>query len=98
MIIKESVKWINILGTGYVRLLKMIVIPLIIVSIISAIIKLTNTQDVWKMSLSVILVLVFTAGIASIIGIYTSLFFNLTAESLQFGEDEIAYGKFKPRS
>ncbi|AYE36577.1 L-cystine transporter [Borrelia turcica IST7] len=93
MIIKESVKWINILGTGYVRLLKMIVIPLIIVSIISAIIKLTNTQDVWKMSLSVILVLVFTAGIASIIGIYTSLFFNLTAESLQFGEDEIAYGK-----
>ncbi|QMU99477.1 cation:dicarboxylase symporter family transporter [Borrelia sp. A-FGy1] len=90
-VIKESIRWINILGNSYVRLLKMIVIPLIIVSIISAITKLTNTQDVWKMSLSVILVLVFTAGIASIIGIYTSLFFNLTAESLQSGEDKITY-------
>ncbi|UER67875.1 cation:dicarboxylase symporter family transporter [Borrelia sp. BU AG58] len=93
LVIEESIKWINILGIGYIRFLKMIVMPLIIVSIISAIVKLTNTEDVWKMSLSVILVLVFTAGIASIIGIYTSLFFNLTAESLQPGEDEIAYGR-----
>ncbi|WKC58441.1 L-cystine transporter [Borrelia sp. P9F1] len=92
LVIEESVKWINILGTGYIRFLKLIVIPLIIVSIISAIVKLTNTKDVWKMSLSVILVLVFTAGIASIIGIYTSLFFNLTAETLQSSENEITYG------
>ncbi|WP_445436142.1 L-cystine transporter [Candidatus Borreliella tachyglossi] len=91
-IVKETIKWTNILGTGYIRLLKMIVIPLITVSIISAIVKLTNSKDVWKMSSTVILVLVFTAGIAAIIGIYTSLLFNLTAEGLQSSTDEIAHG------
>ncbi|AAX17227.1 L-cystine transporter [Borrelia hermsii] len=92
-ILKESIQWINILGIGYVRLIKMMVIPLILVSIISAIVKLTNSQDIWKMSLSVIFMLVFTAGIAAIIGICTSLSFKLTAEGLQPGVDEITRGK-----
>ncbi|UPA18183.1 cation:dicarboxylase symporter family transporter [Borrelia puertoricensis] len=93
IILKETIEWINILGTGYIRLIKMMIIPLILVSIISAIVKLTNSQDIWKMSLSVILMLIFTAGIAAIIGIGTSLFFNLTAEGLQSGVDEITQGK-----
>ncbi|QTL83808.1 cation:dicarboxylase symporter family transporter [Borrelia miyamotoi] len=91
-IIKETMKWINIIGIGYIRLIKMMVIPLILVSIISAIVKLTNSQDVWKMSLSVIFILIFTAGIAAIIGICTSLFFKLTSEGLQSGTDEIMQG------
>ncbi|BCR21323.1 L-cystine transporter [Borrelia miyamotoi] len=91
-IIKETMQWINIIGIGYIRLIKMMVIPLILVSIISAIVKLTNSQDVWKMSLSVIFILIFTAGIAAIIGICTSLFFKLTAEGLQSGTDELIQG------
>lgn len=67
----------------------MIIIPLIITSIISAIIKLTNSKDVGKMSLLVILTLVFTAGIAAIIGILTALALGLTAEGLQAGTIEI---------
>ncbi|AHH08696.1 cation:dicarboxylase symporter family transporter [Borrelia anserina] len=92
-ILKETIKWINILGIGYIRLIKMLVIPLILVSITSAIVKLTNNKDIWKMSLSVIFILIFTAGIAAIIGVCTSLFFKLTAEGLQSGIDEIIQGK-----
>ncbi len=88
-ITNETINWISILGDGYVRLLKMIIIPLIITSIISAIIKLTNSKDVGKMSLLVILTLVFTAGIAAIIGILTALALGLTAEGLQAGTIEI---------
>ncbi len=88
-ITNETINWINILGDGYVRLLKMIIIPLIITSIISAIIKLTNSKDVGKMSLFVILTLVFTAGIAAIIGISTALILGLTAEGLQAEAREI---------
>lgn len=88
-ITNETINWISILGDGYVRLLKMIIIPLIITSIISAIIKLTNSKDVGKMSLLVILTLVFTAGIAAIIGIFTALALGLTAEGLQAGTIEI---------
>ncbi len=47
-ITNETINWINILGDGYVRLLKMIITPLIITSIISAIIKLTNSKDAGK--------------------------------------------------
>ncbi|WKC80091.1 cation:dicarboxylate symporter family transporter [Borreliella tanukii] len=92
-ITNESINWINILGEGYVRLLKMVIIPLIITSIISAIIKLTNSQDVGKMSLLVILTLVFTAGIAAIIGIFTALMLGLTAEGLQAEASEILQGE-----
>ncbi len=81
------------LGDGYVRLLKMIITPLIITSIISAIIKLTNSKDAGKMSLFVILTLVFTAGIAAIIGISTALMLGLTAEGLQAGASEILQGE-----
>ncbi|WNY60481.1 L-cystine transporter [Borreliella bissettiae] len=88
-ITNETINWINIVGDGYVRLLKMVIIPLIITSIISAIIKLTNGKDVGRMSLLVILTLVFTAGIAAIIGIFTALIFGLTAEGLQVGTREI---------
>lgn len=92
-ITNETINWINILGDGYVRLLKMIIIPLIITSIISAIIKLTNSKDVGKMSLFVILTLVFTAGIAAIIGISTALILGLTAEGLQAEAREILQGE-----
>ncbi|MCD2401503.1 L-cystine transporter [Borreliella bissettiae] len=88
-ITNETINWINIVGDGYIRLLKMVIIPLIITSIISAIIKLTNSKDVGRMSLLVILTLVFTAGIAAIIGIFTALIFGLTAEGLQVGTREI---------
>ncbi|BCR22138.1 cation:dicarboxylase symporter family transporter [Borrelia sp. HM] len=91
-ILKETIQWINIIGIGYIRFIKMMVIPLILVSIISAIVKLTNSQDVWKMSLSVIFILIFTAGIAAAIGIHTALFFQLTADGLQSGADEIIQG------
>ncbi|WP_187983135.1 L-cystine transporter [Borreliella bavariensis] len=92
-ITNETINWINILGDGYVRLLKMIIIPLIITSIISAIIKLTNSKDVGKMSLFVILTLVFTAGIAATIGIFTALILGLTAEGLQAEASEILQGE-----
>ncbi|WPM05615.1 L-cystine transporter [Borreliella sinica] len=92
-ITNETISWINILGEGYVRLLKMVITPLIITSIISAIIKLTNSKDVGRMSLLVILTLVFTAGIAAIIGIFTALTLGLTAEGLQAEASEILQGE-----
>ncbi len=45
------------------------------------------------MSLFVILTLVFTAGIAAIIGISTALMLGLTAEGLQAGASEILQGE-----
>lgn len=45
-VIGKSTDWFNIVGRGYVGLLQMIVIPLIMVSIISAIMKLKGNK-IW---------------------------------------------------
>lgn len=88
-IIKQSNTWFDIIGTGYVRLLKMIVMPLIIVSITSAITQLKDTKILGKAGGLIIGILLMTTAVAAMVGIGSSFAFNLTAEGLQAGEAEI---------
>jgi hypothetical protein len=91
-VVKQSNDWFAIIGTGYVRLLKMIVIPLIFVSIIGAIIN-QDSENLGKMATQIIAVLVITAAIAAFVGAVTTSAFNLTAEGLQSGETEQEAGE-----
>lgn len=91
-VIAKSVDWFNLVGNGYVKLLQMIVIPLIMVSIISAIMNLKGKQNVGKMSFSIIAILLITTAIAASVSIVTSLSFNLTAIEISGGEAEQARG------
>lgn len=88
-IIKQSNSWIDIIGTGYVRLLKMIVMPLIIVSITTAIINLKDTKILGKVGGLIIGILLFTTGVAAVVGVGSSVVFNLTTDTLQVGEAEL---------
>ncbi|MFK3558224.1 L-cystine transporter [Pasteurella multocida] len=90
MVIKPTLEWINLIGNGYVRLLQMIVMPLVFVSILSAITRLNQASALGKISLSVISVLLITTAIAAAIGIAMTYAFNLTAEGLVAGERELA--------
>ncbi|UHA75904.1 L-cystine transporter [Paenibacillus sp. 481] len=86
--------WFNIAGSGYVKLLQMIVMPLIIVSIISAIIHVKSKAGVGKMSASIIGVLIGTTAIAAAIGIFTSLAFDLSAVDIEAGQREVERGAY----
>ncbi|KKH69610.1 hypothetical protein DU75_10205, partial [Methanosarcina mazei] len=77
-----------IIGTGYVRLLKMIVIPLIFVSITSAIIN-QKSKNLGKMASTIIAILVITTAISAFIGAGTASIFDLSADGLQIGENEL---------
>lgn len=88
--VKNSMLYVNIIGSGYVRMLKMVTMPLIMVSITSAIINLKGGKSLSQMSGTIIGLLLGTAVIASIIGIIVSLGFGLTAEGLQLGQSEMA--------
>ena len=44
-ILTESIQWFNVVGNGYVKLLQMVVMPLVLVSILSAVIKLHNASS-----------------------------------------------------
>ena len=89
-VITKSVDWFNLVGSGYVRLLQMVVIPLIMVSIISAIMNLKGKQNLGKMSFSIIAILLLTTAIAAGVSIATSLGFNLTSIEIQGGDRETA--------
>ncbi|MGR5330251.1 L-cystine transporter [Photobacterium damselae] len=92
-VIKTSIEYFDIVGVGYVRLLQMIIIPLVMVSIISAILKLNGGTSLGKISGLTICVLIFTTMIAALVGILMSNLFGLTAEGLTAGAAEMARAK-----
>ena len=89
-IISQSAEWFNIVGNGYVKLLQMIVMPLIFVSILSAVAKLHDAASLGKISSFVISMLLLTTLIAAIVAIIVSLSFNLSANELTSGIQEQA--------
>ncbi|VTR62558.1 proton glutamate symport protein [Actinobacillus pleuropneumoniae] len=88
--IDATLEWINLVGNGYVRLLQMIVMPLVFISILSAITRLKQAGSLGKISFSVLSVLLVTTAIAAAIGIAMVYLFDLSAEGLVAGERELA--------
>ncbi|WP_250870201.1 L-cystine transporter [Hafnia paralvei] len=89
-LLKDSISWFNIVGNGYVQLLQMIVMPLVLVSILSAVAKLHNASSLGKISFLSIGTLLFTTMIAALVGVLVTNLFGLTAEGLVQGTQETA--------
>lgn len=89
-VINGTLDWINVVGNGYVRLLQMIVMPLVFVSILSAIARINQTSALGKISFGVLSVLLVTTAIAAAIGIAMVYLFDVSAEGLIAGERELA--------
>ena len=70
--------WLDVVGSGYVKLLQMIVIPLIMVSIVGAILKLRDAASLGKISALTIGILIATTAVAAVIGIAMAKLFGLT--------------------
>lgn len=84
---------LEIIGSGYVKLLQMIVIPLIMVSIVSALLKLNGGSSLGKISVATLGVLLFTTMVAAGAGILMANVFGLSAEGLAAGAAEVARGE-----
>ncbi len=78
----KSIEWFNIVGDGYILLLQMIVMPLVFVSIVSAVAQLHSVYAVGKMSIMTISILLFTTALSALVGILVVNTFGLTASSL----------------
>jgi L-cystine uptake protein TcyP (sodium:dicarboxylate symporter family) len=89
-ILKESITWFNIVGNGYVQLLQMIVMPLVFVSILSAVARLHNASSLGKISILTMGTLLFTTMIAALVGVLVTSLFGLTAGGLVQGAQETA--------
>ncbi len=86
-VIKTAIDWINLVGNGYVRLLRMIVMPLIFISILSAFIT-QKSKNLGKLAIRIIAVLMITVAISALVGALTTSAFGLTAEGIAVGQAE----------
>ncbi|MCG7488278.1 L-cystine transporter [Vibrio sp. Of14-4] len=89
-VISQTLEWINIVGSGYVGLLKMVVMPLVLVSMISAVVKLEKGGSLGKISGLTISILLATTAISALVGIMITQAFGLTAQGLVEGARETA--------
>ncbi|ETS13381.1 hypothetical protein Q648_00168 [Bartonella quintana JK 12] len=78
----KSIEWFNIVGDGYILLLQMIVMPLVFISIVSAVAHLHSVYAVGKMSIMIISILLFTTALSALVGILVVNVFGLTANGL----------------
>ncbi|WP_406687019.1 L-cystine transporter [Rossellomorea vietnamensis] len=90
--VTQSIEWFNIVGTGYIKLLQMIVMPLVFVSILSAFSKLKRSSNLGKISVLIIGLLVGTTAVAAAVGIATTAAFDLEAIQIDQGNAEAARG------
>ncbi|ASW81239.1 L-cystine transporter [Vibrio anguillarum] len=88
--IKETLGWVNVVGNGYVGLLKMVIMPLVLVSMIAAVVKLDKGGSLGKISGLTISILLLTTAVSALIGIFVTQAFGLTADSLVEGSRETA--------
>jgi L-cystine uptake protein TcyP (sodium:dicarboxylate symporter family) len=93
-VVAQTSAYLDILGSGYVKLLQMIIMPLIMVSIISAILKLRDATSLGKISVLTIGTLMITTAIAALIGILMAKLFGLTAVGLTSSAAELARGQY----
>lgn len=82
--------WISLVGEGYVNLLHLLVMPLVLVCILSAVVRVSHTSDLGKISVSVLAVLLGTTAVAALVGVVIAHLFGLSAEGLVEGAREAA--------
>ena len=86
----ETLNWTNLVGDSYVRLLRMIIMPLILVTMIGSVLRMEAVASVGKIGFSVVGMLVLTTAIAAVIGIAITLITGLSAEGMVAGARELA--------
>ena len=91
-IIRETLTWVGIAGSGYVRLMQAMIAPLVLVSILAAVSRLDNARALGSISAGVIGLLMLTTAISAGIGVVMALTFGLRADGLVQGARELAKG------
>jgi L-cystine uptake protein TcyP (sodium:dicarboxylate symporter family) len=88
--VEGTVSWVGVVGGAYVRLLQMIVTPLVLVSILSAVTRLDGARALGKIGAGVLGMLMVTTAISAAIGIGMARLFGLHVGGLVRGTREVA--------
>ncbi|WP_303814111.1 cation:dicarboxylate symporter family transporter [Acidaminococcus timonensis] len=75
--IKETTNWLQLFGGGYIDLIKMIVIPLVIVSIAHVVINLEKGKSMSRLVKRTLVVTLFMTAVSAAIGLAFGVLFNV---------------------
>lgn len=89
-VLGETLEWTNVVANGYVNLLRMIIMPLILITMIAAVLRVEEIKSLGSIGGSVVGMLIFTTMIAALVGIAMALLFGLNAGELVAGARELA--------
>ncbi|MFU8814702.1 MAG: L-cystine transporter [Pseudomonadales bacterium] len=89
-VIADTLEWTNVVGSAYVNLLRMIIMPLVLVMMIAAVVRMGAVAELGKIGGMVIGILIGTTMVAALVGIAVTNVFGLTAGSLTEGARELA--------
>ena len=87
--VKETLTWTNVVASGYISLLKMVIMPLVLVMMIAAVVRMREVADLGRIGGSVVGILVGTTAVAALVGIFVSNFFGLSADAITQGAREL---------
>ena len=89
-VVQNTLLWTNIIGNGYVNLLKLIIMPLVLITMIASVLKVEQVKTLGSIGGLVVAVLLVTTMIAALVGAFMAGVFGLTAEGLTEGAAELA--------
>ena len=87
--VKETLTWTNVVASSYISLLKMVIMPLVLVMMIAAVVRMREVADLGRIGGSVVGFLVGTTAVAALVGIFVSNFFGLSADAITQGAREL---------
>lgn len=88
--VQGTLAWTNIVANGYVNLLKLMIMPLVLITMIASVLKVKEVRILGSIGGSVVGVLIVTTMIAALLGALMASVFGLTAEGLTEGTAEMA--------
>lgn len=75
--VAETTKWYGLIGNGFIDLIRMLVIPLVMVSIVHVIINMKEGSNIGKLTKNSIIVTMTMVVIAVIVGLGVGMLFNV---------------------
>jgi len=88
--VQQTLAWTNVVANVYVNLLKMIIMPLVLVTMIASVLKVDEIRTLGSIGGWVIAVLLLTTVVAALLGVAMASLFGLSAEGLASGTQELA--------
>ncbi|NOX69803.1 MAG: cation:dicarboxylase symporter family transporter [Gammaproteobacteria bacterium] len=89
-VVQETLTWTNVVGIGYINLLRMVIMPLVLIMMIAAVIRMREVAALGKIGGSVIGILIGMTMIAAFVGVLMANVFGLSMDGMTEGARELA--------